>query len=236
MYFYGLERINEIVNDHSRTMMIWNADLEPGNIPEWLDRNIIIQYYRYCYDLGKEDLYNLDINGYANDGYSVINSFSRMMYMHLPNLFMNSLRLYNWSYRTIPYVNPENLANVPGGCMCIWEDWKHYKRTVYPAIVLVADRLWNSHTDTVTYDNAYGTAMTKLLFDGRFPEGTNVFACLGDVLPPLKDNVYGEPHKVTLSEDELIKTRNALISLGNDEMAEAYAEAVEWVIEQKRTK
>ena len=63
-----------------------------------------------------------------------------------------------------------------------------------------------------------------------------MFACLGDVLPPLKDNVYGEPHKVTLSEDELIKTRNALISLGNDEMAEAYAEAVEWVIEQKRTK
>lgn len=236
MYFYGLERINEIVNDHSRTMMIWNADLEPGNIPEWLDRNIIIQYYRYCYDLGKEDLYNLDINGYANDGYSVINSFSRMMYMHIPDLFMNSLRLYNWSYRTIPYVNPENYDNVPGGCMCIWEDWKHYKRTAYPAIVLVADRLWNSHTDTVTYDNAYGTAMTKLIFDGRLPEGTNVFACIGDVLPPLKDDVYGEPHKVNLSEDELIKTRDALISLGNDEMAEAYAEAIDWVIEQKKAK
>ncbi len=234
MYFYGLQRINEIVNSHGRTMMIWNADLEPGNIPEWLDRNIIIQYYRYCYDLGKEDLYNLDINGYAEDGYSVINSFSRMMYMHLPDLFMNSLRLYNWSYRTIPFVNPENYGNVPGGCMCIWENWKHYKRTAYPAIALVADRLWNAHTDTVTYDNAYGEAMTKLIFEGRLPEGTNVFACLGDVLPPLKDDVYGEPHKVKVSLDTLTEASNALKALGEDEIAQAYAEAVDWVIEQKK--
>ena len=236
MYFYGLQRVNEIVNNHGRTMMIWNADLEPGNIPEWLDRNIIIQYYRYCYDLGKEDLYNLDINGYAEDGYSVINSFSRMMYMHLPDLFMNSLRLYNWSYRTIPFINPENYGNVPGGCMCIWEDWKHYKRTAYPAIILVADRLWNSHTDTVTYDNAYGTAMTKLIFEGRLPEGTNVFACLGDVLPPLKDDVYGEPHKVKVSLETLTEVSTALKALGDDEIAQAYAEAVDWVIEQKKIK
>ena len=236
MYFYGLQRVNEIVNSHGRTMMIWNADLEPGNIPEWLDRNIIIHYYRYCYDLGKEELYNLDINGYANDGYSVINSFSRMMYMHLPDLFMNSLRLYNWSYRTIPFVNPENYDNVPGGCMCIWEDWKHYKRTAYPAIVLVADRLWNAHTDTVTYDNAYGTAMTKLIFDGKLPEGTNVFACLGDVLPPLKNDVLGEPNKVTVSMETLTEVRHALKALCDDEVAEAYAEAIDWVIEQKKAK
>ena len=78
--------------------------------------------------------------------------------------------------------------------------------------------------------------MTKLIFDGRLPEGTNVFACLGDVLPPLKDEVYGEPHKVNLSEDELIKTRDALISLGSDELAEAYVGAIDWVIEQKKAK
>ena len=236
MYFYGLERINEIVNDHSRTMMIWNADLEPGNIPEWLDRNIIIQYYRYCYDLGKEDLYNLDINGYANDGFSVINSFSRMMYMHLPDLFMNSLRLYNWSYRTIPYVNPENLCNVPGGCMCVWEDWDHYKRTVAPAIVLFADRMWNAHTDTVTYDDAYGTAMTRIIFEDKLPEGTNVFACIGDVLPPLKNDVYGEPRKVKLAAEDMIKVRDALLTLDGDEQAEAYVEAIDWMIEQKQAK
>ena len=49
-------------------------------------------------------------------------------------------------------------------------------------------------------------------------------------------DVYGEPHKVTLSEEKLIKTRDALRSLGNDEIAEAYAEAIDWVIEQRKTK
>ena len=118
--------------------------------------------------------------------------------------------------------------------MCVWEDWDHYRRTVAPAIVLFADRMWNAHTDTVKYDDAYGAAMTKIIFDGKLPEGTNVFACLGDVLPPLKNEVLGEPRKVKLGIDEMIKVRDLLTVLESDEQAAAYVEAINWMIEQKK--
>ena len=97
-------------------MMIWNADLRHGYLPDWLDRNILVHYYRYCNDLGREDIYNLNINGYAENGFSVINSFSKMTYI---DFYTSALRLYNWSYKTLPIINKENYGKVPGGCLCI---------------------------------------------------------------------------------------------------------------------
>ena len=66
LFLYGIQRINRIVNDAGKVMMMWNADLHPGHLPEELDRNIIVHYYRYCSDLGRENIYDLHINGYTD--------------------------------------------------------------------------------------------------------------------------------------------------------------------------
>ena len=234
MFYYGLQRTNEIINSYGKFMMIWNADLRHGYLPDWLDRNILVHYYRTCNDLGREDIYNLNINGYAEDGFSVINSYAKMTYMHLPDDYMNPIRLYNWSYRTIPMVNPDCYAKVPGGCLCIWEDHEHHRRSVAPAIALFADRLWNGDTDTVTYDEEYGALLTKVIFDGRLPEGTNVFACIGDVLPPLHSETLGYPRMATADDATVAATREALAALGDDDLAIAYIEAIDWVAEEKK--
>ena len=231
LFLYGIRRINEIVNDAGKVMMMWNADLHPGRLPEALPRNILIHYYRYCSDLGREDIFNLHINGYADEGFSVINSYYPQTYMDLPE-YMSAEKLCSWSYRNDPLVRKNNRPKVPGGCLCAWEEFDHYRRTIPAAIALFADRLWNAHGDPADYDDAYGKAMTRLIFGGKLPEGMNVFACVGDVLPPLKDDEPAHLRKVFVSRETLESTANALAAL-DDEVARSYAEAIGWVLEEK---
>ena len=73
-----------------------------------------------------------------------------------------------------------------------------------------------------------------MIFDGRLPEGTNVFACIGDVLPPLHSETLGYPRMVTADDATIAATREALVALGDDDLAVAYIEAIDWVVEEKK--
>jgi len=84
LFLYGIGRINRIVNSAGKIMMMWNADLHPGHLPEALDRNILLHYYRYCSDLGRENIYHLHLDRYADEGFSAINSYYPQTYMDLP--------------------------------------------------------------------------------------------------------------------------------------------------------
>ena len=77
--------------------------------------------------------------------------------------------------------------------------------------------------------------MTHILFGTKLPEDMNVFACLGGVLPPLKDNVAAHVERVEVGMDELIRVKNMLRQLTSegDETAEIYADAIEKVISEK---
>lgn len=232
LFLYGISRINEIVNNEGKVMMMWNADLHPGHLPEELPRNILIHYYRYCSDLGREDIFDLHINGYADEGFSVINSYYPQTYMDLPE-YMSAEKLNSWTYLNDPLVKQKNRPQIPGGCLCAWEDFDHYRRTIPAAIALFADRLWNALGDPAPYDDAYGKAMTRLLFDGKLPEDINVFACIGCVLPPLENGKPAHLRRVFADADVLIRTRDALASLSDNKTAQAYAQAVDWVIREK---
>ena len=233
LFLYGIGRINEIVNDAGKVMMMWNADLHPGHLPEELDRNILIHYYRYCSDLGREDIFNLHINGYADEGFSVINSYYPQTYMDLPE-YMSAEKLNSWTYLNDPLVKLKNRPRVPGGCLCAWEDFDHYRRTIPAAIALFADRLWNAQGDPVDYDEAYGQAMTRLIFGDKLPEGMNVFAAVGNVLPPLTNEPPAHVRMVFAQRETLESVRNALLQIENDGVAAAYAEAVQYVIDEKK--
>lgn len=232
LFLYGIQRINEIVNSTGKVMMMWNADLHPGHLPEFLDRNILIHYYRYCSDLGKENIYNLHINGYGDEGFSVVNSYYPQTYMDLPE-YMSTEKLNSWTYLHDPLVSRRNRPKVTGGCLCAWEEYQHYSRTVPAAIVLFADRLWNALGDPVPYDGAYGLAMTRLLFGKKLPQGMNVFACIGDVLPPLKDDSPAEVLRITADRAYMEAVRDALLALEGDSVAAAYAGAIAWAIAEK---
>ncbi len=191
LFLYGINRINRIVNKLGKVMMMWNADIRPGYLPQELDRNIIIHYYRENNDLGKERIFNLNMNGYVEEGFSVLNSFYPETYMDVSR-YMKVANLVGWSPLNRPLVKKGNEAKIPGGCCCAWEDYEHYWRTIPAAIVLFADRLWNAEGDPVIYDNAYGQMMTRALFEGKLPRDMNVFAAVGEVLPPRDTMEYGK--------------------------------------------
>jgi hypothetical protein len=232
LFLYGIRRINEIVNRHGKVMMMWNADLHPGHLPEDLPRNILIHYYRYCSDLGREDIFNLHVNGYADEGFSVINSYYPQTYMDLPE-YMSAEKLNSWTYLNDPLAKKCNRPKIPGGCLCAWEDYDHYRRTIPAAIALFADRLWNAERDPVAYDDAYGAAVTRVVFDRKLPEGMNVFACVGNVLPPLTNDMPAHIRMVFAQKETLEQVRDALLQIEDDSVAYAYAEAVQWVIAEK---
>ena len=187
LFLYGISRINRIVNKLGKVSMLWNADLKPGELPDSLDRNMIIHFYRTDNTLGKEKIFGLSPNGYAEDGFAVINSYYPETYMDIAD-YMNPDRLNGWSYLTTPLVSPENRASVIGSACCAWEKYDHFERTIPPAIFLFADRLWNAFGAPVPYDDAYGRCLTRLLFENGLPEDLNVFTAVGKVLPPLRDD------------------------------------------------
>ncbi|MBQ6823391.1 MAG: family 20 glycosylhydrolase [Clostridia bacterium] len=220
LFLYALERVNRIVNRLGKVAMVWNADLKPGEIPDLLERNMVIHYYRNDNPLSGEKIYDLSIDGYIRDGFAVLNSNFRSTYL---DKYVSTERLSSWGCTRDPYVTEKE--GVAGGCCCAWEEHSHFDYTISPAIFLFADRLWHSEGAATLYDRTFALRLTELLFDGLLPADMNVFDAVGDVLPPVdpaKDQYF---HKLRLnaSPDELERILNALQSIDHP-LATPYAE------------
>lgn len=223
LFIYALERVNKIVNKLGKVAMVWNADLKPGELPDELERNLVIHYYRNDNILCKEKIFGLSMDGYIEDGFAVLNSSFRQTYL---DRYVTAERLNGWSYHTDPPVAAKNRVGLIGGCCCAWEENTHFEYTISPAIFLFGDRLWNSAGDPVVYDSAYGRALTRVMFEGKLPEDLNVFDAVGDVLSPvqnIQENGSFHRKKVVAPVEELERIEQALSGLKENFLAEAYA-------------
>lgn len=223
LFIYGVSRVNKIVNKLGKVAMLWNADLLPGQIPESLDRNLLIHYYRKDNPLCKEKIAGLSMDGYVEDGFSTVNSNYSSTYL---DRYVRTERLMGWGYDTDPLVKKANRGGVSGGCCCAWEDHAHFALSIAPAIFLFGDRLWNSHGDPTNYDTTFSVLLTTLLFEGRLPKGMNLSDGVGDVLPCvsggktlfLPNNLSARPEEIEALAQELEKLE--------DPLAKSYAELV----------
>ena len=236
LFFYAVRRVNRIVNRLGKVAMLWNADIKPGEVHEALDRNMIIHYYRWDNTLGREKHYDLWPDGYVEDGFAVVNSLYPQTYLDRDE-YVADHKLVSWSYLNDPLVSNKNRARVIGGCCCAWEEFSHFERTIPAAILLFGDRLWNAEQDPVPYDDAYGRAMTRALFEGRLPSDMNVFDAVGRVLPPLKDDQPIHAHALTASLAELTRIADALhtLSKNGDPLAAVYADMADAAVQAKQT-
>ncbi len=116
-------------------------------------------------------------------------------------------------------------ANLIGGCACAWQG-KSFVRTIPPSIFLYADRLWNANDAGVPYNNEYGRAVTRLLFDGKLPEGMNVFRMVGRMQPPQYPDRLVNGKYITAPLEEIKEIRGALENLAANghRLAGIYAE------------
>ena len=74
--------------------------------------------------------------------------------------------------------------------------------------------------------------MTRVVFEKGLPEGMDVFGCIGDLLPPLENEKPAHLPMIGVSLAEIRRVREALGNLDTP-TARAYAEALDWVLEQK---
>lgn len=231
LFIHAVERVNQIVNKLGKIAMIWNADLKPFSLPEHLERNLIIHYYRSDNNLCKEKIFNLSIDGYAEEGFAVLNSSYRQTYL---DKYVTSERWSSWGYLSDPRVSPENHASVIGGCCCAWEEHRHFERTISPAIFLFADRLWHSFGKPTVYDDAFGRLLTKHMFDGLLPTDMNVFDAVGDILPPVDpQDVLFHDRKLITPVAELERIHAALSKLEHP-LAAPYVEIAAAALDFRR--
>lgn len=215
LFHYAVERVNQIVNKLGKVAMVWNADMKPGCLPEWLERNMVVHFFRTDHPFAKELLTDMYPNGYAEEGYSVLNSFYPNTYLNdNGSWYANDERINDWSYHRTPAVSHENLPKIVGGCFCAWVG-ESLVRSIPPCIILAADRLWNADDSGVPYNDAYGCVMTRVMFGGRLPENMNVFRMVGRILPPqsAEEKVHKAILRATL--DEVLEIKNALLPLAS---------------------
>ena len=234
LFFYAVERVNAIVNKLGKVSMLWNADVKPFEA-EALSRNIVMHYYRWDNTLGKEKHYELWPNGYVEDGFAVLNSQYPQTYIDLAN-YVNAAKLNSWTHLNDPLISKKNRAKVIGGCCCAWDDFPHFERTIPPSIFLFADRFWNAEVDPVPYDEAYGRALTRAMFEKGLPADMNVFRAVGGVLPPLKNDraVHFKYIGADVAELERIKSALETLAAKGSALAKVYAGMADAALEYKR--
>ena len=225
LFHYALERINGMLNDMGKITMLWNADMKPGELPAWLSRNMIVHYFRYDHPFAKEMLFELYPDGYAEDGYTVLNSYYPNTYLNDGGDYARDMNIVQWSCYREPAVAPANLPKLIGGCACAWQG-KSFVRTIPPSIFLYADRLWNANDTGVSYNAAYGRVLTRAMFEGKLPENMNVFAMVGRMLPPQYADKLVHTKYITATLDEIREIKAALEALAatGHRLAGVYAE------------
>jgi len=225
LFHYALERINQMVNKLGKITMLWNADMKPGELPEALERNMIVHYFRFDHPYAKEQIYELYPDGYVEDGYTVLNSYYPNTYLDDSGYYATDMTINQWSCYREPAVANENRAKLVGGCVCAWQGVS-FVRTIPPSIFLFADRLWNANDTGVRYDNEYGRVITRLLFDGKLPETMNVFRAVGRMLPPQHPEKLVHVKHIQAPLAEIQEIRAALTDLAatGHRLAGVYAE------------
>ncbi|MBQ9778236.1 MAG: family 20 glycosylhydrolase [Clostridia bacterium] len=224
LFHYALERINRMVNKLGKITMLWNADMKPGELPRWLERNMIVHYFRFDHPYAKEMLFEMYPDGYVKDGYTVLNSYYPNTYLDDSGYYAKDMTINQWSCYREPAVSAENRARLVGGCVCAWCGIS-FIRTIPPSIFLFADRLWNANDAGVPYDNEYGRVITRLLFDGKLPETMNVFRMVGRMQPPQHPEklVNGKYIVAPISEVREIKAALEELAATGHRLAGVYA-------------
>lgn len=209
MYYYLVNRMNKIVNNKGKRMIIYNDQLDLSKeVP--IDKNILIQFWRVSNE-NRGPRKGCSMNELLKQGFKVINSAVEICYIDLEE-YANPERISDFSYKQYPK-NDYN-EDIVGSEVCAWEygnpNYTHYKLSFSCSASLILDKLWN--TENVCYDEEYRKSLTKLLFGYKFDDYdlTRIF---GSVMPPRKNDVKSY---VTI-ENELI---------GKEELA-FYKEAIE---------
>ena len=198
LYYHLMNRVNKIVKTQGRRTMMWSEQIDCTR-PCALSKDILMQFWRVAYP-GRGPVEGCSMQRQLELGYTLINSHYPETYVDLEK-YMSPETLATWRPDERPECTDEYKQNIKGSEVCLWEwgnaaDYPFYSRTTPSSILLMGDKLWYGRKGA--YEKECAVAMTRTLLGAATPEGTDVFAAVGSLLPPRKDDQFCYPEGITL--------------------------------------
>ncbi len=239
-YYYFVRRIHEIVRKAGRTLIMWSDQLDCPRGAQ-LPQDIIMHFWRVAHP-GRGPCEGCSMQAQAALGYTIINSYYPETYTFTgESAIMSAASLARWRWDREPDCDEAFAPQIIGSELCAWGYTllplcSYMDRFLPSAIVLMADKLWSG--GTLEYTDEYRRLLTRVLLGAAAPEGLNIFAAIGDLLPPAENDRACHSGRVTCSRSELEAIRSALslpeIYLAGDALrADAYRACAEYALKTK---
>jgi len=217
LYYYFVNRIHKIVKNFGRRMIMWSDQIDCKNPPEF-DKDILMQFWRIAAPK-RGPFEDCSFDAQLSFGYEFINSYFPETYFDCDE-YMSEDTIRDWQPHNRPYSHPKYKNKIIGSEACAWEygnyaEYSHYDRTLAPAVVLMADKLWCG--DDLPFGEEYEKALTKIILGISAKYGINIFKCMGTLLPPRNNNLF-DPLKIKCSKDEIeteIESLKAIMAIDN---------------------
>ncbi len=211
-YYYFVRRIHEIVKKAGRTLIMWSDQLDCPRGAQ-LPQDIIMHFWRVAHP-ARGPHTGCSMEAQAVLGYTIINSYYPETYTFTGEpIIMSAESLRRWRWDREPDCAEEYAGQILGSELCAWGYTllplcSYMDRFLPSAIVLMADKLWSG--GTLEYTDEYCRLLTRILLGAAAPEGLNIFAAVGDLLPPAENDRACHSERVTCSRSELEAIRTAL--------------------------
>lgn len=244
-YYYFVNRINAMIKKNGKQTIMWSDQMDCTREVK-LDKDIIMHFWRVAGE-GRGPYEGCSMNAQLSFGYEMINSYYPETYLDLEG-YATSDSLRKWHWTTIPACEDAYKAQIRGGELEAWEygntaGYAHYEHSLPSGVFIMADKLWNG--DELPYSQEYSKALTKAILGAGTPDGLDVFACIGDLIPP-RDSMLGREEgsveklayvdKVTADIQTLHTTISALKAMSDGSTgrrAKAYSDCIQYVIDEK---
>ena len=181
-FYYLVDKIYGIVKSYGKKMMMWNDQIDVSkDVP--ISREIVIQFWRIAYP-GRGPYEGCRFEQFLEKGFSIINAFYQYTYLDIEK-YMSPEKMIDWTPFNVPEQSKEYASQILGGEACAWEtgnyaEYPFYGYTLPPAIALIGDKLWTGGAREL--DDEYKKALSRFIFGSS--EFTQVFDCVGDLIPP----------------------------------------------------
>lgn len=239
-YYYFVKRIREIVKKAGRTLIMWSDQLDCPR-GALLPDDIIMHFWRVAFP-SRGPYVGCSMNAQAALGYQVINSYYPETYTFTGEpIIMNSESVRKWRWDCEPECEEQYRDRILGSELCVWgytlDSLCAYMDRFLPStIVLMGDKLWNN--ETLEYTEEYCRQLTKTVLGASVPEDLNVFAAIGDVMPPTENDKKSYYERVTCTDDELRQIIAALSQpdtyfAGDAARAAQYRSCAEYTLEKR---
>lgn len=231
MYYYFMSRIDGMIKKEGRRMIMWSDQIDcarPVNIP----KDVIMHFWRVAVP-GRGPVEGCSMQRLLELGFEVINSTHRETYL-VEERYMSAETIRDWRWDRRPECDEKFAGQIIGSEICFWEygnkQYSFYERVLYPAVALMADKLWNGKD--LEYTKEYSKMLTRLILGAGVPDKLDLFACLGSVMPPRNSN-YAYYEKVECTEKELQESIHMLecelYEKGDAMRAEIYCNCIKQV-------